>query len=52
MGREEIADEFDRALEKLKDTPGLIIDVRDNDGGSGVPQPRIIGRLDHCQDQG
>jgi C-terminal processing protease CtpA/Prc len=32
-------------LEKLKDTPGLVIDIRDNDGGSGVSQPRIIGRL-------
>ncbi|MGW8257277.1 MAG: S41 family peptidase, partial [Thermoguttaceae bacterium] len=44
-GREEIADQFDRALEKLKDTQGLIIDVRDNPGGSGVSQPHIIGRL-------
>ena len=44
-GREEIADEFDRALEKLKDSPGLIIDVRDNTGGSGASQSRIIGRL-------
>jgi len=44
-GREEIADEFDQALEKLKDAPGLIIDVRDNSGGSGASQSRIIGRL-------
>ena len=44
QGREEIADEFDRALEALKDTPGLIVDVRDNDGGSGVSQHLIIGR--------
>ena len=44
-GRDEIADEFDRALEELKDTPGLIIDIRDNVGGSGASQSRIIGRL-------
>ncbi|MGA2061776.1 MAG: S41 family peptidase [Thermoguttaceae bacterium] len=44
-GREDLADQFDRALEKLKDTPGLIIDVRDNDGGSGMPQIRMVGRL-------
>lgn len=44
-GREEIADEFDYALERLKDTPGLIIDVRENPGGYGTPQRRIIGRL-------
>lgn len=44
-GREEIADEFDQALENLKDSPGLIIDVRDNPGGSGASQTRIIGRL-------
>ena len=50
-GREEIADEFDRALETLKDTPGLIIDIRDNDGGSGVSQSRIIGRLITAQRQ-
>ena len=44
-GRDEIADEFDGALEELKDTPGLIIDIRDNVGGSGASQHRIIGRL-------
>ena len=32
-------------METLRDTPGLIIDIRDNDGGSGVSQHRIIGRL-------
>jgi len=42
-GREEIADEFDRALEALRDAPGLILDIRDNTGGFG--QPRIVGRL-------
>lgn len=44
-GREEIAEEFDLALEKLKHAPGLIIDIRDNGGGSGASQLRIIGRL-------
>jgi carboxyl-terminal processing protease len=42
-GRDEIADEFDLALEALRDTPGLILDIRDNPGGFG--QPRIVGRL-------
>jgi len=44
-GRLEIADEFDVALEKLRNTPGLIIDVRENPGGFGTAQPRIIGSL-------
>ena len=42
-GREQIADEFDHALEELRDTPGLLLDIRDNTGGFG--QPRIVGRL-------
>ncbi len=44
-GREEIADEFDTALQALRDAPGLIIDVRDNTGGFGPSQPRIVGRF-------
>jgi len=44
-GRMEIADEFDKALEKLKNTPGLIIDIRENTGGFGTAQPRIVGRF-------
>ncbi|MFH1614738.1 MAG: S41 family peptidase [Planctomycetota bacterium] len=44
-GREEIADEFDSALERLKNTHGLIIDVRENPGGFGTAQPRIVGRF-------
>jgi carboxyl-terminal processing protease len=44
-GRLEIADEFDRALERLKNTPFLIIDVRENPGGFGTAQARIIGRF-------
>jgi carboxyl-terminal processing protease len=38
-----IADEFDRALEALRDSPALILDIRDNPGGFG--QPRIVGRF-------
>jgi len=41
----EIADEFDRALERLKDTSALIIDVRENPGGFGTAQARIVGRF-------
>jgi C-terminal processing protease CtpA/Prc len=44
-GRMEIADEFDHALDRLKDTPGLIIDIRENPGGFGTAQARIIGRF-------
>ncbi len=44
-GRQEIADEFDRALEKMEQTPALIVDVRDNPGGYGTSQSRIIGRF-------
>jgi len=42
-GRAEIAREFDRALDELRDTPGLLLDIRDNPGGYG--QPQIVGRL-------
>ncbi len=45
LGRMEIADEFDAVLEKMRDTSGLIIDVRDNSGGFGTAQPAIIGRF-------
>jgi C-terminal processing protease CtpA/Prc len=45
QGRMEVADEFDQALESLKNTPGLIIDVRENPGGFGTAQERIIGRF-------
>jgi len=44
-GRMEIADEFDAALERLRNTPGLIIDVRENPGGFGTAQAKIIGRF-------
>ena len=44
-GRMEIADEFDQALEALRNTSGLIIDIRDNPGGYGTCQNRIIGRF-------
>lgn len=42
-GRQEIGEEFDRALEALRDTPGLLLDIRDNPGGFGHPE--IVGRL-------
>ncbi|MBM4083759.1 MAG: hypothetical protein FJ272_03135 [Planctomycetes bacterium] len=44
-GREEIADEFDRALEALRAAPGLILDIRDNAGGFGNAHRRIVGRF-------
>ena len=44
-GRLEIAEEFDKALERLKNTPGLIIDVIENPGGFGTSQEQMIGRL-------
>ncbi|MHC4740461.1 MAG: S41 family peptidase [Planctomycetota bacterium] len=44
-GRMEIADEFDRALDSLRNTKSLIIDIRDNTGGYGTCQKRIIGRF-------
>jgi hypothetical protein len=44
-GREEITREFDRALDALRDTGGLILDVRDNPGGFGHDE--IVGRFLH-----
>jgi C-terminal processing protease CtpA/Prc len=42
-GREEIAQEFVRALEALRKTPGLILDIRNNSGGFGHTE--IVGRF-------
>ena len=42
-GRGEIDDEFNQAVEALRDTPGLLLDIRDNTGGFGHPQ--IVGRF-------
>jgi carboxyl-terminal processing protease len=42
-GRQEIAREFDRALDALRDAPGLLLDIRGNPGGFG--QPAIVGRF-------
>jgi len=44
-GRMEIADEFDQALESLRNAPALVLDIRDNPGGFGDAQPRIVGRF-------
>ena len=39
------AEEFDEALDELRDAPGLILDIRENTGGFGTGQRRMIGRL-------
>jgi C-terminal processing protease CtpA/Prc len=44
-GREDIADEFDTALESLRDTDAILLDIRDNPGGFGTSLRRIVGRL-------
>ncbi len=44
-GKQQGAEEFDKALERLKNTSGLILDVRDNPGGFGAGQEQIIGRF-------
>jgi carboxyl-terminal processing protease len=44
-GREEIAGQFDLALEELKDVPALVVDVRGNQGGYGNAPMRIAGRF-------
>ena len=42
-GRGEIDEEFSRALEAVRATPALVLDVRDNPGGFG--HAAIVGRL-------
>ena len=42
-GGGEITQEFDRALEALREAPALILDIRDNPGGFGHPE--ISGRF-------
>jgi len=42
-GRTEIDDEFSRALDAVRETPALVLDIRDNAGGFG--HPAIVGRL-------
>ncbi len=44
-GREEITREFDRALDSLRDTSGLLLDIRDNRGGFNHDD--IVGRFLH-----
>lgn len=43
--RNDIADEFDTAMESLRDTEAILLDIRDNPGGFGTSHKRIIGRL-------
>ncbi len=40
---------FDKALEKLWNTQGLIIDIRGNPGGAIVLSDQILGRLTDCR---
>jgi carboxyl-terminal processing protease len=44
-GRDDITKEFDRALDSLRDTSGLLLDIRDNPGGNGHDE--IVGRFLH-----
>jgi carboxyl-terminal processing protease len=44
-GCEEVTKEFDRALDSLRDTNGLILDIRDNQGGFNHDD--IVGRFLH-----
>jgi C-terminal processing protease CtpA/Prc len=43
LARAELDEEFDRALEAVCATPGLILDIRYNPGGYG--HPHMVGRL-------
>jgi C-terminal processing protease CtpA/Prc len=42
-GRDELDREFDAALDAVRKTPGLVLDIRDNRGGFG--HPWIVGRF-------
>lgn len=44
-GSEDLIAQFDSALESLMDAPGLIIDLRDNGGGSSLLADAMAGRL-------
>ena len=44
-GRQEISQEFSTALEQLRGTRGLVLDVRGNEGGFGNAQPEIVGHF-------
>lgn len=44
-GREELTNEFDHALESLRDSVGLILDIRENRGG--LNHDDIVGRFLH-----
>jgi C-terminal processing protease CtpA/Prc len=44
-GRAIMVGEFDAVLDSLADAPGIIIDVRGNDGGSSLTASEMAGRL-------
>ena len=41
----QVIEEFDEAFEKIRQSKGLIIDVRNNGGGNGGIAKKIVGRL-------
>jgi carboxyl-terminal processing protease len=45
FGDESIVPDFDRALEALRDTAGIVIDVRENGGGDTAYARPIMGRF-------
>lgn len=45
FGDDEAARQFDKALADLRETPGLVIDVRDNGGGDTAVARPIMGRF-------
>ncbi len=45
FGSKQVIEEFDKAFEKIRQSNGLIIDVRNNGGGNGGFAKKIVGRL-------